>query len=271
MTTSAEVNSSIVSRVIGILVLAGAIGQMVAGFLPDILGWDQTIETRADATDNPLIPFGAAFLIWLPIFAGSIFFACRLLIAGPKDPSGLFSAAIPLGSAFWINTAYSLVSPLLGNQVLSGVLVIMILVPALVAMLRLPGDSLRGWADKTAAASVGLFAGWITVASTVSVVGILDGVGFLTLSAEVSPLVLVVLALGAGFAVAIGLKADFAWYNLAVGWGLFWLAVDALVFSSSPGIGVLAVFGCLVNLALTALFFWRSRGTLDRSDKVPQA
>lgn len=55
---------------LGAFVLAGAIGQCVAGFLPDILGWAQTIETRADATGNPLIPFGAAFLIWLPLFAG---------------------------------------------------------------------------------------------------------------------------------------------------------------------------------------------------------
>lgn len=237
---------------IGVFVLVGAICQMTAGFLPDILGWEQTIETRADAVRNPLTPWGAAFLIWPPLFAGSIWFAIRLLQKPPSAGSALALVALPMGIAYWINTAYSLASPLLGNQALSSFLVVLILVPSLFAILRARGVSAQTLSDRVALAAVHAFIGWITVAATVSLAGILNALEIIRFEAEPTAALMFVLAIGATLGVWIGLITKSVWYSVAVAWGLFWLSVEALIFSDRVAPGVLAALGCI---ALTIVGF----------------
>lgn len=139
-----------------------------------------------------------------------------------------------------------------GIQALSGVLVILILVPALFAILRMPDMQQLGREDRVAFATINAFAGWITVASTVSLAGILEGIGIIDFSAGVSPVLLAVLALGGGFAAYVGLVTRSVWYSAAVSWGLFWLSVDGLLVSDNLAIGALAAVGCLANLAVAA-------------------
>ena len=70
------------------LVIAGAISQVLAGLVPDLLGWEHTIASRSDSIDNPLTPAGYAFAIWAVLFLGSFAFAVyHALPAQRSDPT----------------------------------------------------------------------------------------------------------------------------------------------------------------------------------------
>lgn len=200
-----------------------ATGQLLAGFLPDMLGWDVSIASRSAEYNTVLIPAGFAFVIWLPLFFGNI--ALAVFHALPKqlnDP--LFRRIGWLATAaFAANTFRSLYEPLNGPNWISFLLLIAILAPLVVAAILVARTSRRS-ATFALAPVIGQ-AGWITVASAA-------GFSQMALFEGWNPFELTELMAAFGVIVVwTPLALTAVWmvraivYAAAISWGLFWIGV----------------------------------------------
>lgn len=66
-----------------ILNLALPPAMWISSSLPEITGWGRTISEQSEANNTLLVPFGAAFAIWFPIFIGCITYG--IIQALPKN------------------------------------------------------------------------------------------------------------------------------------------------------------------------------------------
>lgn len=153
-----------------VIVFILAIGQAATAYWPDIRKWDNTITSRSANLDTPVVPFGPFFAIWLVIFASCIGFAAwHALHSNLNDPYlrqiGWLAAALFAGNIAW--EAYV---PRYGFKWPSFVLIIVELAIALVILAVLQGyvGQLEGWAYWLGAAPLYFFAGWVSVATFVS-------------------------------------------------------------------------------------------------------
>jgi hypothetical protein len=197
---------------------------------------------RAEA--QPAIqPAGFAFAIWGVIYLWLLVAAGFGLLqraeAADWDPHRWpLIGAMVLGAG-WIWIAVQ--SPILATVVIWAMLAL-----ALWALARAPSRDY--W---LAGAPLGLFAGWLTAASFVSLGVVLAGYGIFG-SGRIAALVL--LPLAAVFAVAVYLRlAPGGAYPLAAGWGFFGIAVANI--GRHADVATLAV----VALSVLAGLWWRQR------------
>lgn len=153
-----------------VIVFILAIGQATTAYWPDIRKWDNTITSRSANLDTPVVPFGPFFAIWLVIFASCIGFAVwHALPVNLNDPYlgqiGWLAAALFAGNIAW--EAYV---PRYGFRWPSFFLIVVELAIALVilAVLERYVGQLEGWAYWLGAAPLYFFAGWVSVATFVS-------------------------------------------------------------------------------------------------------
>jgi hypothetical protein len=185
--------------------LAFAVSPLVTGgfrgFAPDAFPVPQI--------DPPVQPAGWAFAIWGPIYAGLLAHAGWGLVrssdaAGWDAPRPALIASLVLGAA-WIPTA----------QANAGLATAMIWAMLLLAVAALARGAGMPWPARL---PLGLYAGWLTAASWVSVGLALGGWGWLSGDAAA----LVALPLAVAFAAAVQLRrAPFApEYGATVIWAL---------------------------------------------------
>ncbi|MEO1044547.1 MAG: hypothetical protein AAFX04_03820 [Pseudomonadota bacterium] len=147
------------------LLIIGAVGQMLFAFFPELAGLGETITSRSRASDTVLIPAGYAFVIWLPLYFGSIAFAVyHGLSRNLADPM-LQRIGWYVTASYWANLVWAILTPALGPGWLSFILLELILLPLLFAIYHLRSAAALSRARQWALAPVYGLAGWLTVAS----------------------------------------------------------------------------------------------------------
>lgn len=208
------------------LVLVFAILQAVMAFWPGWRRWPHTIATRSAALDTPVVPVGATFAIWAPIFAGCIAFGVWQALPGNLDEPFARTVGWPAVAVFAANAAWEWLVPRRGLGWAS-VLLVGVEALGLAVILVVLEWGRAAWTPVTVWLVVvpfHLFAGWVTAAAVVNLSSVLRARGV-----TVGPTLSVALLLLAG-AVAVPATAGLSGvaYPLAVCWALGGIAVAAL-------------------------------------------
>ncbi|MDJ0921974.1 MAG: hypothetical protein QNI84_12675 [Henriciella sp.] len=227
-------------RLVRLALLLIAIAQFAAPVLP-VLGIGENIGMRAVADGlPPELPPGVFFAIWGPIFLAYLTFALLANIRPTATSDHLAAplAVAGLGNVIWMISAQSLAQPWLDF-----VLLLPILAAAWVAAYRL---DLAGGFDGTlhrllACGLVGLLAGWLSVAVSISV----PDVTRWALGRDVTDRVWQSLwltlipagLLASAFASRISTNL---WYFVALGWGLIGVIVNNWQRTELHGLAIAA-------------------------------
>ena len=189
--------------------------------------------------DNPPVqPAGWAFSIWgliyLWLIAGAIFGLLKR--ADSVDWAGMriwLVASLGLGT-FWLSVA-------IWSPVWAAVLIWIMLITAIIALLR-AGVQDRWWQRSP----IGIYAGWLTAASSVSIGLLLAGYGILA----AVPAALIAIAIALVVALFIqDRRRDTPEYALAVIWALCGVIAANLTPIVAPVVGLAAIG--------VALLIWR--------------
>jgi hypothetical protein len=219
-----------------ILVFCSAVAFAVAPFMVPFDGFDPTLYP-VPQDSPPTQPAGYAFSIWGPIYLWLLASAAFGLFKRAEDPRW-DAGRWPLFLSLAIGTAWLSVAQV--SPVMATVLIWAMLGLALLALFRAPADDLP-WL----AAPVGLYAGWLTAASAVSI-GLLAA-GYGVLGGEAAAFAAI--ALGAVIALFVVRRTANPGYAAAVVWAL----VALVVRNGSENLGVATAAG-LAALAITALY-----------------
>ncbi|SDZ01675.1 hypothetical protein SAMN05444004_10549 [Jannaschia faecimaris] len=195
--------------------------------------------------DNPPVqPAGYAFAIWGLIYLWLIAMA-TFGIWARSDHSGWDATRLPLIVSLGTGTPWLAVAVL--SPVWATILIWVMLVSALIALVRTPQDDL--WMLR---APIGLYAGWLTAASCVSLGISLPGFGIGPFDAE--GWAIAALSLGLVITVAMLIARPSLMYGVAVTWAL----VAVLMRNGATTVGLFAI-GAAVTV--TALTLWRVRSS----------
>jgi hypothetical protein len=213
----AVVVSSGVAAVLGLAVGVGAFGGTP---IADAAGG----ALSADAT--LVAPAGPAFAIWTPIYLGLVAYALwQLLPSRRADPRqrrvGWAVAVTMLANTAWILVVQA--GALRWSvAVIAGLLVALIVTYVLLLTGRPSGPVEAVVLDGT----IGLYLGWVSVATIANVAAMLvaEGHSDLGLIEEAWAFMMLAAAGAIGVAVAAGTGGRFA-YGAALTWGLAWIAV----------------------------------------------
>jgi hypothetical protein len=225
------------ARLKAVLVAVATIAFVVTPFLADpFTGFDP--DLLPVPVDDPMIqPAGWAFAIWGVIYLWLLVSAGYGLFTRDVDPDWdrlRWPLFISVGiGASWISVA--LIAP-----VMATVLIWVMLGGALLALARAPS---RDW--PWLALPLGLYAGWLTAASSVALATVAAGYGI----GGVATLSWVGLALALVIALAISWLLRVPTYPFAVAWAL--AGIVAANLSAAPAFAVVAAGGALVMLWLT--------------------
>jgi len=206
--------------------LVTAITQALAPAVP-ALGWGIAVGARQGFASPAEVPAGYAFAIWGVIFALALVYAVQQV-----RPS---AAAAPLYRAiggrtallFALSTLWMLVAQFQGPTVaLAGIIVVMwaLAVKAMFAAQAAGADaggsgSVGGGGHAVAAALLGLYAGWLTLAVALNLSAVVRETGAIG-PADAPYVIGVLLAAGAVAAAIVWRARGPVWYTLAVIWGL---------------------------------------------------
>jgi hypothetical protein len=213
---------------VGSLVAAGAAAYGAGAFGGTAV--EQTAGGALSATATPVAPDNPAFRIWSVIYLGLFAFAVYQVL--PRH------AATPRlrATAWWVLASMVLNAAWIGVVQAGWLAASVVVIAALLAVLAvLVVRLVRSTPDSTAQAvvldgTVGLYTGWVSVATLANVAAVLAdaGVGGLGLGATGWGVVVVALAAAlsvAWAAFAGGRRAVALGIALAMSWGLAWVAV----------------------------------------------
>lgn len=212
-------------------------------WVPDFGGFDPD-RFPVPQNDPPVQPAGYAFAIWGVIYLWLLVSAgFGLLKRG--DDADWAAMRLPLAASLAVGAIWLPAAVL--SPVLATVLIWAMLIPALMALLRSPRAD-AGWASLP----IGLYAGWLSAASCVSIGLLLAGYGVL---GEV-PTAYVMIAVATGLAAAVQWQLGRApTYGIAVIW-----AFVGIVVAAPGGVQIAA----LIGIAIVALPTLRATTALLR-------
>ncbi|MCK0169072.1 tryptophan-rich sensory protein [Jannaschia sp. S6380] len=219
------------------LVLLTALAFAASPFLVPGFGGYEPSQFPVRIEDPPVQPAGYAFGIWGVIYAWLIVMAAFGVWKRRDDPAWdatRLPLVVSLGiGAIWLPVAEA-------SPVWATVLIFAMLVPALIALLRTPGSDL--WLLR---APVGLYSGWLTAASCVSLGLLLAGYGVPPLGAV--GWAIAALSLALAVAVAMLRARASLMYGLAAAWAL----IAVFVKNGADLVGLFAIGAALFVAALT--------------------
>ena len=233
------------ARMKAVLVAAASMAFALSPLMTDAFGGFDPEDYPNPVLDPPIQPAGYAFAIWGPIYLWLVASAGRGLIGRDTDPGWdatrwplILSLAV---GATWIPVAEA-------SPVWATALIWVMLAGALAALWRAPRRD-GGWLH----GPLGLYAGWLSAASFVSLgllaIGWIDGLAPLVASWAT-------LAAALGFAGALAWRFQRPTYALAVAWAL--AAIFVQNGGSAPAFAATAGLGAVAFAALA----WRSRRAL---------
>ena len=240
-----------------ITVAASAVIAIVGSFVGSGAAGGTPIQDAAGgalAADATLIaPATPAFSIWGVIYLGLVAYAVWQFLPGQSGAErqrrlGYWVAASLVLNAAWI---LSIQFDLLG---LSVPIIVILLAVLLRIFLELVATRPSGaWDALITDGSLGLYLGWVAIATAANITALLVAVGFtgFGIPAEVWALIVIAVAALAGVALAVRGKGRIA-PALSLSWGLAWVAVGRLTGQpSSTLIGIAAVIAVVVVLGST--------------------
>ncbi len=240
-------------RVRQICVVVGTAIAVIGAFLGSGAAGGTPIQDAADgafASDSTLLaPAGPAFAIWSVIYLGLVGYA--VFQALPRQASRTLHRAI----GWWVllstllNCAWILVVQA-GLVALSLVVIALLLVVLVVAAAVLRRRAGGRWADVVFVhGTMGLYLGWVTIATVANVAALLARAGFDGLGVSPDAWAIVVL-IAAGL-----LSAGTALWNrgrltpaLATAWGVFWIGIARS--TGTPTSNAVAVAAFVVAAAI---------------------
>ncbi|WP_300031770.1 hypothetical protein [uncultured Roseobacter sp.] len=183
-------------------------------WVPDFGGFDAD-QFPVPQNDPPVQPAGYAFAIWGLIYLWLLIGMGYGLLRRPDD-ADWHAMRVPLCVSLAIGSVWLPVAVL--SPVWASILIWAMLLPALVALFRAPATD-RGWA----LLPVGLYTGWLSAASCVSLGLVAAGYGFM--SEQTAAFVFVFMALVIASAVQNQLRRA-PTYSIAVIWALIAIVVQ---------------------------------------------
>jgi hypothetical protein len=230
------------------LVLVFAIGQIATTQASDLLGFTETVQSRAEAAEHPLVPIEYAFAIWGLIYLGAIVFAVWQIL--PGNLSNPVSRRIGWWAAgmYAINTVWQIWAPWAGLDWITFGLLACALGFGIWALNRLQslGRPLtrREWA--VAAAPLGLLTGWLTAATFVNLASSAQWAGLSPFTPQ--PL-MVSIALLSGTLLFAALAVNGTRSSTqvtAIIWALHGIVVANLIREPQPVLAAMAAAGILI-------------------------
>jgi hypothetical protein len=216
-----------------IVVLVSAIAAVVGAFVGSGAAGGTPIQNAAggalSADATPIAPAGPAFGIWSVIYLGLLAYAVWQLLPRNKADERQRLLGYPIAASLLLNAAWIL-------SVQYGLLTLSVPVIALLlGVLVLAFGICLGNPPKTvlesivADGTVGLYLGWVCVATAANIAAWLTALGFegFGISADIWAVVVILVAGAVGVFIAIGSSGRIA-PALSLCWGLAWLAYGRL-------------------------------------------
>lgn len=211
-------------------------------FVPSFAGFDPN-QFPIPQDNPPAQPAGYAFSIWGLIYLWLIVGLGYGLLRAPRDAQW-HDMRVPLCLSLAVGTTWLAVAVM--SPVWAAVLIWIMLVTALLALFLSPVED-----PLWAAAPVGLYAGWLSAASCVSLALLAAGYGYL--DGQTAALVFVGLAAALGLIIQTALGRT-PTYGIAVIWGLMGVVVTN--WGETPVVAYLALAGSVI-VALPTLRAFR--------------
>ncbi|MEM8648748.1 MAG: hypothetical protein AAGF86_20730 [Pseudomonadota bacterium] len=232
------------------LVLILAVGQALTAYWPDIRRWEHTITSRSQSLDTPVIPFGPFFAIWLVIFSSCIGFAVWHALPGNLEDPFLRSVGWLAAALFAGNIAWEAYVPRRGFEWPSFFLIAVELgiALALLAVMQPVVPDMHGPDFWLGAAPLYFFAGWVSVATFVSLSSTLVLSGFRfdpRVGTNAAFLILAATLVAAGVSAWTGSAV----YSASALWGLLGVTVGTRLKGEPVLATTAATGGILVVLA----------------------
>ncbi|WP_241972861.1 tryptophan-rich sensory protein [Cryobacterium cryoconiti] len=215
------------------VVLVSAILAIVGSFIGSGAAGGTPIQNAsggalaADAT--PIAPDGPAFGIWTVIYLGLIAYAVWQFLPAQKTDARQRTLGYPIAASLVLNAAWilSIQFDLLWLSVPVIVLLLIVLIRAFqLTLLSRPGNLIE---TIVADGTVGLYLGWVSVATAANVTAVLVAAGFdgFGLSSDLWAVLVIAVAGLVGVLVAVYGRGRLA-PAASLSWGLAWLAVARL-------------------------------------------
>lgn len=229
---------AIIGAFIGSGLLGGTPVQDAAG------GW-------LSSTATPVAPAGPAFRIWTVIYLG---FACyavwQLGESGPRlDRVRWLIAASALLNALWIGAVQ------LGWLGASLVIITVLLAVLVSIVTRLTGEPDSGWELVFVDITIGLYLGWITVATMANLTAWLWSWGYRGAPFGENGFAILVLLTALAIALMTVIYQRRMAPALASSWALMWISVAR--WEGYSAVAITALIGCLLLLAVAVV--WKLR------------
>ncbi|WP_403022559.1 TspO/MBR family protein [Salinibacterium sp. GXW1014] len=257
-----------------ITVAVSALIALVGGFIGSGAAGGTQIADAADGalqTDTSTIaPAGPAFAIWSVIYLGLAAYAVWQFLPGQRDAARQRRLGYPIAASMLLNAAWIL-SVQAGSVFLSVVAIIALLVVLVIAFLIAADTVSDGPIDAVVTdGTVGLYLGWVSVATIVNIAAWLADLGFDggPLSPDTWGVVLALAAgvVGCGYALRSNGRVAPA---LSLCWGLAWVAVERITGEpESMPTAIAAIVAVVAVAAVTALTRVRSVATAARREPI---
>ena len=252
-----------------IAVVGAFIGSGAAGGIPiqDAAGG----ALAADAT--PIAPGGPAFAIWTPIYAGLLGYAVWQSAPNQRADDRQRSLGYPIAASLILNAAWIL-SIQFGFLAASVPIIAALLVVLVWAFSITLASRPKNLVETVIAdGTVGLYLGWVCVATAANITALLVASGFrgFGLGMDAWAVVIVAVAGFVGVILAVRGRGRLA-PAVSLSWGLAWLAVARLTgdLLSMPA-AIAAITAVVVVIAVTVVLRIRSTHPRAANGRSPTA
>ncbi|MES2093761.1 MAG: tryptophan-rich sensory protein [Actinomycetota bacterium] len=239
------------------VVLVSAIVAVVGAFIGSGAAGGTPIQDAAGgalaADATPIAPGGPAFAIWTPIYAGLLAYAVWQSLPKQRADERQRRLGYPIAASLLLNAAWIL--SIQFGFLAASVPIIAALLVVLVVAFRITLASRPTSLVETIVAdgTVGLYLGWVTVATAANVTAALVIAGFrgFGLGADAWAVMIVAVAGLVGVLVAIRGKGRLA-PAVSLSWGLAWVAVARLTgdLLSAPA-AIAAIVAATITLRIS--------------------
>lgn len=235
-------------------VVLAVLFQICATFLP-ALGFGVNIGEQSDATNTLITPAGWAFIIWGPLYSGSIVYAVYQALPRQRSNGLLASTAWPAACAFFGNGLWALYVQFTDLNGISVAIILFTLASILVAFRQFaPWQTAFSRAEQWCVVlPLSTLAAWLSAASIVNVAASLKyhGIDAGSMAPTLSAAVVVVGGIIA--ATAVLRERGNPWYALVFLWALAAIHAAGGQVSEYVGMATLIAAALVSAAALYAL------------------
>lgn len=231
------------TRALSILLLVAAIAFALAPFATPGFGGYEADQFPIPQVNPPAQPAGYAFAIWGLIYVWLIV-AAGFQFLMRHDDADWASVRLPLLISLILGAPWLMIAKI--SPIWATVLIWLMWASAATALIRAPRKD--GWFGH---GPIGLYTGWLTAASSVSLALLAAGYGWMDPVVAALIVLLIALAIGAALTRA---RPDAPSYPAGVVWAL----VAVVVANASGGSFLVLILAALGAIALTFLA-WRNR------------